>query len=364
MSFDQAAQSDVYLCSVSSCAVSRACSIDGGITVWQLSDQYRAKRRAFDINFCYLTPEGDELWCQTAQGVSIHDATTLDEIRNIKFDFDDNGILESPRSLGFCSKHGLAAIALPRGELVIWDRTNWSEVARLRLTDIRESDVRDLSFSLCGRWLATAGEDHTIRVLETSTWQECFRIDSLGLDGNVEFSPLGKTIAIALSDGQIVLLENGTWREIARSTAPISCSNDCLRFSTDGTIIASGHRDSVVRLWHGRTMSLLGELRGHPSEINGITLDRSGKSLVTTSREGSIRVWDLATRSHLGIIQQNKQHPAGVWFSPDGRRLYFSDVVNLRSRWKGTLVMWSIDSTPSDTDNSKGQSHIDATSGK
>ncbi len=79
-----------------------------------------------------------------------------------------------------------------------------------------------------------------------------------------------------------------------------------LRFSRDGSVLASGGRDSDVVIWDVAGESGVARLRGHRDQVTDcVFLERAnvrsgdciGRALVTTSKDGYVKVWDLDARA-------------------------------------------------------------------
>jgi WD40 repeat protein/predicted Ser/Thr protein kinase len=66
-------------------------------------------------------------------------------------------------------------------------------------------------------------------------------------------------------------------------------------FNPNGTRLASGGEDMMVRLWDAATGALLASCRGHTSKVLGCAFSNDGTRLVTTSADGTVRQWDGAT---------------------------------------------------------------------
>jgi WD40 repeat protein len=73
-------------------------------------------------------------------------------------------------------------------------------------------------------------------------------------------------------------------------------------------VIAGGCADGTIRLCEGGTPETLPDwtgapvLAGHVHGITAMSFDRSGRFLATASRDGTARVWDLATRSATTVL--------------------------------------------------------------
>src|SRR5437763_4175078 len=62
-------------------------------------------------------------------------------------------------------------------------------------------------------------------------------------------------------------------------------------------------------------------LQGHPGWIEAVTFAPDGKLLAFGSRDGTIKLWDMATSRELASLTEHKNHLLAVAFSPDGKML-------------------------------------------
>ena len=68
---------------------------------------------------------------------------------------------------------------------------------------------------------------------------------------------------------------------------------NCLAFSPDGAVLASGDGNGVIRLWDADTGRPRPPLR-QENEVHGLTFSRDGRRLATAGRDNSVRLWDWA----------------------------------------------------------------------
>ena len=93
-----------------------------------------------------------------------------------------------------------------------------------------------------------------------------------------------------------------------------------MAFHPDGSLLATTGLDGTVRLWDVATRAPVAVLRGHTDSVWRVAFSADGKLLASCSSDKTIRLWDTQTHEPLAVI------PVGsivysVAFSPDGTRL-------------------------------------------
>jgi len=143
---------------------------------------------------------------------------------------------------------------------------------------------------------------------------------------------------------------------------------NALAFSPDGSSLASGGSDRVIRFWNPRNSSILASLYGHQKSINALVFNPQGEILVSSSQDETMKVWDLKSGALLRTIDVSSD---GIWgvqamsFSPDGKSLVTAGDNGSLRIWDTTL--WKAErSFPFDTDDevSKALSVVFSPDGK
>src|SRR5262249_44275805 len=104
-------------------------------------------------------------------------------------------------------------------------------------------------------------------------------------------------IARSGRDNKITLLDTKSLYD-AKSDKQIDLSEyhiTSVAFSPDGTKFVTGGSDRVVRLWASSTGEELGPpFRGHDGPVQAVLFAGNGGMVISASRDGSIKIWDLA----------------------------------------------------------------------
>jgi WD40 repeat protein len=112
-------------------------------------------------------------------------------------------------------------------------------------------------------------------------------------------------------------------------------------FSPDGKMLASGGRDSLVRLWEVPTGKELRRFEGHPWPVSSVLFSTDGKTLVSADLIGSIRFWDVRTGHERHRINQPGREFSRLQLSPDGRTLAAASCHPTGT--EGTVHLWALD---------------------
>jgi len=89
-----------------------------------------------------------------------------------------------------------------------------------------------------------------------------------------------------------------------------------LAISPDGRTIATASRDGTAKLWDLATGALRAKLKGHDRGVRLLTFSPDGTTLATGSNDRTARLWDVAT----GQLKATLEHKGTVWslsFSAD-----------------------------------------------
>ncbi|MFC4906711.1 WD40 repeat domain-containing serine/threonine protein kinase [Actinomadura gamaensis] len=195
------------------------------------------------------------------------------------------------RAMGVAfSSRGRIAAATEDGAF-LWDAAG-RLVTRLKRGDDKfPGELYAVAFTRDGRTVATVGADQYARVYDGVTGERRFELGTPGATG-LAFSPDGRTLAVGEYGG------------------------------TGG---------NVVRLWDVRTHAELARLDGHKS-VSGVAFSGDGRRLVSagddggSSRQGTVRVWDAASRTRLKLLG-TPRHAMSAALDATGTTVFTSGAV-------------------------------------
>ncbi len=179
--------------------------------------------------------------------------------------------------------------------------------------------------------IVTASADRTIQVWDASTGQRLG--EAIPLDSRViqpaEFSPDGSRVVTA-AGGMTFLFD---WRT-GENLGPLP--GDQPEFSEDGDyLLAVGER--IVTVWPaggGDRVSVL----DHAGEVTVARFDEGGTRVVTGSRDGVTRVWDVATGARLLELRGHRGAVNAAMFAPAQPEVVVTAGVDGTARvWDATV---------------------------
>ena len=231
-------------------------------------------------NTLIYSPDGDtlavEIW-DDGYKVRLLNAHTGNVRRTLPVP-GDSGIL----TLAFSPDGKMLAGANWENQIFVW-KTN-----RLHQTLTGHTEgITALVFSPDSKTLASGSWDDTIRLWnpQNGKLQRTLsnRDDVLAL----AFSPDGKTLASG-GWGQVRLwnVKNGNVQQT------LNARGRSLTFSRDGKILASGG-SGEIRLWNPQNSQLQRGLSGHSEDIEYLAFSRDGKTLVSSTWNDELFLWDM-----------------------------------------------------------------------
>ena len=249
------------------------------------------------------------------QVVSLRDARSLEVLQQMKQE-------NKPQASAFSPDGKLLAVAgggYTRDYTVrIWDAATGKLAFAL---SGHGNDVSDCCFSPDAARVVTASNDGTLRI-----WNVAAEGTEHVLEGHkwavhaCDWSPNGRFILSAGADKTVRLWNADTGEALGvvahHNAQVLSCS-----FSADGERVVSGDQGKYAFVSMTQAAATTGDTR-HKGSVSNASFSRDGATLATTSHDGCIRLWDVASGAAKEQIMEVKDdmlyHCA---FSPDERTI-------------------------------------------
>lgn len=125
----------------------------------------------------------------------------------------------------------------------------------------------------------------------------------------VTCNPDGTYLFVASQDGYIRVFETSFFNEIHRFYAHHDGAN-CLVLVSDDHLI-SGGKDAILRKWNWKKEQLIKEIPAHHYAIYDVLLMNQGNTLVSASRDKTLKIWD----TDLNFIEKLDRKSGGHFHS-------------------------------------------------
>ena len=223
----------------------------------------------------------------------------------------------------------IAVRALPKNLNSTEDRPFIGPAGELLLRAFQKNDtiikftsaVYCTSYSPDGRLIAIGGAGHGLQILNAITGQKIKRIGSATI-GNLSFSPDCKKVACSECESLVVYDLNGDyWAREVRGVRGMS-TVDCVEYTKDGKYIASTcFTTHEIILWNAANLEEIRRFTGHTDLIKCLSFSMSGKTLVSGSKDETIRYWDVETGECIEYVDGFNSTVSSVCFNSDITKL-------------------------------------------
>lgn len=187
----------------------------------------------------------------------------------------------------------------------------WGVATHDRVRLPHDHAVLGASFSADGRRVATSDEKGDVRVWDPADGRLLRRLHVDAIEaGSVRFSRDGRRIVTADASGAVRVTDAVSGALLSDLRGHGGGARDALFVPGDGTIASVGE-DGTLRVWSAEAVIARIEHGGTAPSFS-----RDGRYVVTGDSDGSVRLWDLRTRSSRVIADYAKPSVAG--FSADG----------------------------------------------
>ncbi|MFE6051661.1 protein kinase [Kitasatospora sp. NPDC056446] len=216
--------------------------------------------------------------------------------------------------------------------------------------------VHSVDLSADGRFAVSGDRDGTVRLWDTATGRCVRRFDahSPHLVGAVRFSPDGSTVATS-ARGAVRLWRTDPDLEPDSDTGtdpnpdpdpgaplrtlPAFGLHDLvpLDFTPDGRRILVGGGDGTLRVWDLASGEPVADLAGHRGAVLDVRVAADGRRAVSAGADRTVRIWDLDRGVCADVFAGHGGAVCSVALGPDGRT-----AVSHAGPFKGEIQAWAL----------------------
>ena len=186
--------------------------------------------------------------------------------------------------------------------------------------DLGANALNGARFSPDGTRIACARRDGSIEVLDAAGGATVARLaDGLGETQRLTFGPDSTTIASTHPGGTIGLWSLDGARPIGRLEVPWEVFSIAFVHGTGR--LAVGGWNGTLQVWDLATRTTIATLAGHAQVVTSISSAPDGSLIASASFDGTVRVWDGATGEARLVLEPGAGIAQNVSFAPDGSRI-------------------------------------------
>src|SRR5262245_47449297 len=108
-----------------------------------------------------------------------------------------------------------------------------------------------------------------------------------------------------------------------------------IAFTPDGKHVVSTHREGTMRIYDS-AQKKLADWKVNQGGTYGLAISPDGKQIATAGEDRAVRLWHPESRKELRALTGHQQRVASVAFSPDGKRL-------ASGGYDGTIRLWDVE---------------------
>ena len=196
--------------------------------------------------------------------------------------------------------------------------SSMGQISPEKVLAAKKHNVWCVAYSDDGKYIASGGDDGSIVIYNTSTYEEVSRFAGLkDVPVSVCFSHDSKKLAAAGKDMKVTVWDFASKNLLFEAKGHKGYIIK-IEFSPNDKLIASASYDKTIKLWDAGTGELKSTFEGHTKEVNSLSFSPNGEQLVSGSGDKTIKIWNVANSSLFLNIPAHTNWVRSVAYSPDG----------------------------------------------
>lgn len=154
-----------------------------------------------------------------------------------------------------------------------------------------------------------------------------------GFVTSISWGAQGRLLAVA-HRAVVSVVDSLTLRERLRMRGHLQTVTS-VAFAPDARTVVSGSRDESVRIWDATTGKELRKLEGHSGEVNAVALTPDGSTIASAGFDRTVRLWDAATGTLRVALAGHDGAITSISFAKDGKTL-------VSASGDKTVIVWDV----------------------
>lgn len=220
-------------------------------------------------------------------------------------------------------RDGIVAGGSAAGKSWLWS----SATAEQTPVRSRLHEVTVMAFNPDGTKLVAGGDKGKIELWDAVKRRSVKSWDKHGGRIDVLAFSTGGVVATGASDGRVALRDTRTGKgRLLPSRGDFTGESDdgrrvtALAFNPDGTVLADGGPNGIVRLWSARNGKAITSFPAARGAVSALAYSPDGAILAAAGSDGTVGLWDTATLRHI-VTLAGQPTVSTLVFSPDATML-------------------------------------------
>ncbi len=306
------------------------------VRVWEISSgrQILCLEGARHVNSLVYSNDGRRIAASGYDGtVRIWDSETGEELHRLKVHDKRWGVT----CVNFSRSDQEVLSNSPDAAIMVWNAGGGQLETILRG---HEKGVSSFAFISGGRLIVTASADGSLRIWDFENKAAIALLNPLDRSGNKE----ERLKVASSSDGRRIVTWSYSSVTVWDVQNPKECSiltqldtgASCAAISPNGAYVAFSSDNESVTVCNAERGMQLAILRGHLDLITSVCFSPDGQSIVSSSRDGTIRLWNVDARVIGGVYLRSFESTVSI------QALQFVSEDMLSVQGLGSEQLWNV----------------------